>query len=199
MATGYRHKAMMHSSSCYIKIIGPEFKDKDQTMHVVIKPQYTNDPRSDPMRAQKMVEECIVEFVRSDGAKGRLAYDMAARFERNRCNDSKYNAVFQHNPFGNSSRKVCMTLVSLPFITTKPVGVKDFHGVFLLCKQVLRHVNRASACRITLCGDKFGIDTKLCDPYIFVCGEGPSNVDLAVEILLVHISKHQESCTCTFS
>jgi hypothetical protein len=206
MKKGYKFEAIGFQTNCYVNVRGPEFGPKQNhevrtssVMHVVINPR-TNDGK--PLQAKQIIEDTIREFVGDDGSKGRLAYELAAANESNRCHGSKSNAVFQWNPFQKSNRKVCMTVVKLTFkaIPHQNGSVeKDFHASYLLQSHVLGHVSNATTCRLWVCGDQHHFTTKLCDPYVLICGESPEKVDRAFGIVMDYVVKHQRACNCEFS
>lgn len=204
MKKGYKFEALSFQTNCNITVRGPEHRSKlskseaSPIMHVVIDPKCHS---SNPMRAKQVIVNSIREFVGDDGSKGRLAYDAAASEEASRCRGSRHNAVYQSNPFANLNRKSCMILIELTFKKIHQQNgriIKDFHGGYLLKSHVLGKISR-SGCRLILCGDNFNMKTKLCDPYILICGESPSDVDRAYEIVADCISQHQRTCPCSYS
>jgi hypothetical protein len=206
MEMGYQLKSIAFQTNCNINIRGPEFaskshKEKSKSMLVNIFTKYGHDPPSDPMRARKMVESSICDFVGEDGSKGRLYYDLAASSEQNRCLGSKSNAVFQFNPYERTQRKTCMALFALPSTTVthqNGATTKKFHGGFLLKGQIKSQINK-ERCTIILCGDHYKLPTKLCDPYGLIFGDNPAHIDNAIAIVHEHITRHRHSCSCTFA
>lgn len=213
MKKGYKFEALSFQTNCHINVRGPEFGAKPKRgeastspiMHVIIDPKFgnlSNGMTSNQMRAKHMVENSFHDFVGDDGSKGRLAYDVAAAEESSRCRGSRHNAVYQWNPFVESTRKSCMVLMELTStkVDLPNGGVnRDLHGGYLLKSHILGHIFNKSGCRITMCGDKYRMPTKLCDPYILICGDTPSNVDHAFEIVADYISQHQRTCPCSYS
>ena len=208
MKPGYKVEALTFQTGCFVNVRGPEFGSKrgkgepntSPIMHVVVNPHKKMD--SKPLRAKQMIVDSLRDFVGNDGSKGRIAYDLAAAEESSRCRGSKYNAVYQWNPFPPPCRKICMILIELTFKTIKHKNgtfEKDFHGRHLLRSLVLGHIWNTTKCRMTLLGDKYDEPTKLCDPYIIITGESPADVDRAFEIVTEYISKHQATCTCSYS
>lgn len=94
-----------------------------------------------------------------------------------------------------------MKLIELTFkkvTLSKGIVQKISHGGHLLKSHILGYVSNQTWCRITICSDKYNMPTKLCDPYILVCGDTPANVDHAVDIVNDYIAKHQQTCTCSY-
>lgn len=184
MKKGFKFEALRFQTNCHIDVHGPEFGMKRGSsgraeqlhtmskMQVIIKP--TSRTNSQPSKAKQMIEESLRAFVGGDGSKGRFAYDLAAAEENTRCRASRFNAVYQWNPFIDSSRKMCMNLIELPFKKISHrngTTVKDFHGGFLLKTNLMRDICNMTKCRVILCGDDFKRPTHLCDPYIFISGD----------------------------
>lgn len=210
MKKGYKFEALNFQTNCYINVRGPEFGPKrgrgevnaSPIMHVVIQPNFNHGTDSKPLRAKQTIEESLRAFVGNDGSKGRLAYDLAAAHDSSRCRNSKINAVYQWNPFVNPCRKMCIVVMELTFKTiTHQNGMieKDFHGGYLLRSHILGHISNTTKCRMTLCGDKYNKPTSLCDPYIFIAGDNPADVERAFDIVTEYISKHRDTCTCSYS
>lgn len=76
-----------------------------------------------------------------------------------------------------------MNIVELPYTRSFIADAKEFHGHFLLEKHILGKVKHSTGCTVTICGDKFGVPVKYCDPYVFIYGETQENVDNAYLIV----------------
>ena len=80
-----------------------------------------------------------------------------------------------------------MSVVELPYKVTK--AGKSVHAAYLLSRETL-HSIQASGAYIRVVATEFKIPTKLCEPYVLVCGKSYESVDRAVDIVKFAIRSH---------
>ena len=90
-----------------------------------------------------------------------------------------------------------MNIVELPYIREKG-NRKHHHGSYLIAKGtgVLGRIKQETGCDIKICCNEFNVATNFCDPYVWVMGDKPGEVDRAVEILQESIQNHMRGCKC---
>ena len=148
----------------------------------------------DIRNAANGVEKALLEYIRFDGSRGRLFYDLARRctFLHPRGGGAESTAVMQRNPFSQSMEMGWINIVELPY-ELKGGGKKNYHGHFLLGKKsgVLGKIkSEIGYCELKICGDAFRVPMKFCNPYIWIMGKQPGQVDRAVEVLQEEIQKY---------
>mmetsp|Transcript_8661 Transcript_8661/g.18185 ORF Transcript_8661/g.18185 Transcript_8661/m.18185 type:complete len:1094 (-) Transcript_8661:318-3599(-) len=182
---GHRVKGIADRTKCNISIKNERFGDD---MYIILSTggQHILERLQD---TREMIGEAMFEIVQDDGAIGKLYYDYASLYPEN----AGLNALFQWNPFSNIRKKSWMTVVPLPFVNLD--GKFEFHGEFIAFER--KWIWQESRCQFRICGDSFDVPTKLCDPYVFIHGRHPNDVNKASQIIKDLISKHCSSCTCT--
>jgi len=141
-------------------------------------------------RTKIEVENALLKYLNHDGAIGRLFHDLALscpRFHPQRGNF----CIYQRNPWEPNGEMGYTSVVELPYIG------KDFHGYHMLDPElrVLSRVKRAG-CFMLLIQRSGRFPTQWCNPYVWVWGTQPGNVDTAVKILKDANQEHVNRCRC---
>jgi hypothetical protein len=140
--------------------------------------------QSDVAFARRKIEEILLmwspssssdPYIRNDGSKGRLLYEIAAQCEGpHRPIESTSKAVMQRNPFDDYQKECFMSLLELPckFQIDQQ-------------KHLVTIIERQTGCSLKFVGNDYGIPTRYCEPYLLVLGPHWSNVDQAAEEMRV--------------
>ena len=175
--------------------------------HILVQTKQGKYATDDIRKAANDLEHALLEYIQYDGSQGRLFYDLArtCKFLHPR-GSAGSSSVMQRNPFSQHKEMGWMNIVVLPY---ELIGGnrRGYHGLYLIEKStsVLGKIHRETASLgnrrvfIKLCGDDFRVPTKFCTPYVFVMGDKPGQVDMAVDILQEAIQHHMRECTlCRF-
>lgn len=128
--------------------------------------------------AKTELEDILCEYLKGDNSVGRLFHDLALSCRHlHPQNAIASTCVYQRNPWIPKEIGY-MSVVELPCIG------KDFHTSHILAPS-LRTLSRVSrtGCIIKLVERSGRYRTRWCDPYIWVWGLRPGDVDEAVNIL----------------
>lgn len=192
-ANGCNMKRIEYNSRCKVLVkvtLGEKvISSVPMTIHVEAK----NAPTAlgDLTIARQMIQSLLLQFVGNDGSRGRLLYEVAQScWGDHRPSLSTSNAVKDINPFyspQDHGKEFFMSVVELPYKVTK--AGKSVHAAYLLSRETL-HSIQASGAYIRVVATEFKIPTKLCEPYVLVCGKSYESVDRAVDIVKFAIRSH---------
>ena len=162
------------------------------TVHVEAKNVLT--AQEDLQIARRMIQSLLLGFVGNDGSRGRLLYEVAQSCSGpHRPHQSTSNAVKDINPFyppQDRGEEYFMSVIELPYKFTREG--RSVHASYLLSRETLSKI-KATTCYITVAATEFKVPTKLCDPYVLVCGKSYQSVDRAVDIVKEAIRSHSHT------
>ena len=142
-----------------------------------------------------------MEYIGHDGSRGRLFYDLArsCKFLHPPASVGS-TSVPQRNPFSTEMEMAWQNIVELPFVGDSML-LRSYHGNYIIAKKTgtLGRIRHETRCEVKLCGHEFNVPTKYCDPYVWVIGDQPGQVDRAVKILKEAVEHHARSCHCRFA
>lgn len=133
------------------------------------------------------LEDILLNYLNHDNCIGRLFHDLALSC-RHLHPQGASSCVYQRNPWAPNEMGY-MSVVELPYIG------KDFHRSHILA-QSLRILSRVcqTGCTMKLVDSSGRYRTRLCDPYVWVWGQQPGDVDEAVKILNDANKEHVKIC-----
>ena len=142
-------------------------------MSSLINRKYTID---DVRKAASDLEDALLEYIRQDGSKGRLFYDLAWKCKLLHPRGGAHSTVVQQrNPFSPNKEMMWVNIVELPY--SGGFGQKkQYHSHFVFDNKslLLKRIKGKTECMIQVCHNGAWSITNLCSPYIFVFGSSPS-------------------------
>jgi hypothetical protein len=187
-ANGCNTKRIIHEARCKVNVRA-RLKEKVTSFPITIHVEAMNisTAQEDLQIARRMIQSLLLEFVGNDGSRGRLLYEIASQscWGPLRPNQSTSNAVKDINPFHppqDRGEERYMSVVELPCKVTREGRPSAVHATYLLSRTMLHRIQAADA-TITVVAPGFKFHTKMCEPYVYLCGKSYQSVDRAVDIV----------------
>ena len=137
--------------------------------------------------AKVELENVLLSYVSRDGCIGRLFHDLALSCQHLHPQRGS-TCVYQRNPW-EPNEMGYMSVVELPNIANQ-----DFHGNHLLSRK---HRTLKLVPAIMILVNRQGrFPTRWCNPYVWLFGRTPGDVDEAVKIVNEANRMHVSSCGC---